>query len=322
MGTDTEIVPQSTEVSGAVGVREILCIRFGQIASGRSILVVELGHACHSVDIIGVIEIKARLTGHGKDSARVNVHDDTGGIIGTVSLVLMILEVFVEFLQIFFADALNVRVQCQDEIIAVCRLDRRLLYVQGLIQISVGAAGHAVEGVVVVFLQAERPDIIAYGKADHIRGKCTAGIIADIVVLEPDPPDIGIYQFNRLRLGFIFSGLYRRLFCSLLCILLCLDALFIFAVEGSLVRIGQILEGYIVLRSGMFCYVSPDLFLVNAQSRHGIEGGLQVFSVVLQHLAGIYDHVVDQLAVRQNCPLAVRDPAAFIGQALVIIGLL
>ena len=68
-----------------------------------------------------------------------------------------------------------------------------------------------------------------------------------------------------------------------------------------------------------------DVFLdavsIDAEALKRVERGLQIY-ILLEDLLGIYNDVIDQLAVREHCTLAVQDPAPLKGDRLVLIGLL
>ena len=91
MSTDTVITPQSIQIPGTVGIGQRLRVSFRHIACGGCVFFVELGHTRHCRNIIRIIEVKAGFACHRQNSAGVYIHDDTGSVVGAVSLVLMIL---------------------------------------------------------------------------------------------------------------------------------------------------------------------------------------------------------------------------------------
>ena len=247
MRADAIIVPKCIQVSGPLRIRHGLRLFCRQVAGCRGVRLIQLGHTCHRGNIIGIIEVKAGFTGHCQNSTRIDIHDDAGGIIGAVPLMLVVLEFLVEFLQIFFTNALNICIQCQHQVISVCRLDRGLLLIEGLVHITVCTSRDAVECIIVVFFQTVCADIVADRKTDHIRSEGTAGIGANIAVLKPDSLNVAVFKGRILNGIRVLSLFFRLLLQRLPFGFLRFDAFSILLVKVLFVLIGKVLAGYIVL---------------------------------------------------------------------------
>ena len=64
-----------------------------------------------------------------------------------------------------------------------------------------------------------------------------------------------------------------------------------------------------------------DAVSIDAEALKRVKCGFQIY-ILLEDLLGIYDDVIDKLAVRENRALTVQDPAPLKGDRLVLIGLL
>ena len=60
---------------------------------------------------------------------------------------------------------------------------------------------------------------------------------------------------------------------------------------------------------------------VDAEALQRVKRGFQIY-ILLQDLLGIYDDIINKLAVRKNRPLTVKDPAPLKWDRLVLVGLL
>ena len=94
--------------------------------------------------IRGVIEVKKGSAAHCQDLAGIDVHDDTADVVATESLVLLASVFVIVLVQVFLHDALNVRVQCKNEVVAVLRLDHGLFHIERVVQISVFSSDRTV----------------------------------------------------------------------------------------------------------------------------------------------------------------------------------
>ena len=121
--------------------------------------------------------------------------------------------------------------------------------------------------------------------------------------------------------AFPVPAVFIIFFCFLKSFLFLFDALFHFLVKVPLVLIGQIFSRDVILRVRMFGYIGEQFFSVDSQPFGSVKRGFQII-ILFKHLLGIYDHIVDQLTVRQDSAAAVHDLSPFTGKSLVIVSLL
>ena len=117
---NAEVLPESIEILRLLLVRQRIHILLGEIVvlhRGVVVLEIEFCHSDERVRIVRIIQVEPGITRHREHISVVRIHDNDTDIAGAVSCTHIILVRIVELLEIFLTDALNVRIQGQNEIV-------------------------------------------------------------------------------------------------------------------------------------------------------------------------------------------------------------
>ncbi len=336
---DTEIGPEIIQVSGFFLVGSFVKrvhIRLRQNIVCRIVVIIQFRKPDQFGRIIRILQSKTGVGCHPQNLAIVHVLYNTADMSCAVSFVFAILILLTEFVQILLDNGLDVRVQCQLQVVAVSGIDHRSLQRGSIIQKAVGAAGRSVQYVVIIPFKTETALIAVIGKTNDMRRERSSGIASDIRRFENNSLNIvhlGLFcqRFLELRfqiadLGFVlfaFGGCQILAeFCNLLAGLLNL------ILESLLVRIRKILLHYIVTAVRMVIHILLDLRLIKAELRHCVQCRIIVrahFLVIQRAVIDrmrVNDDIVDKLARREDSSLGIRDCAAFERQFPAVIALL
>ena len=116
------ILPERIQIFCLLLIREGIHILLRQIFVLHRLIVVikiQLRHTDERSRIIRIIQIEARVARHGEHAAGIRIHDDDADIARTVAAARLVLVFIVEFLEILFADCLNIGIQRQLQIVPV-----------------------------------------------------------------------------------------------------------------------------------------------------------------------------------------------------------
>ena len=303
--TDTEVSPQSVQISGLILFRHQQYVLVGEIGVRRRVVSVQLGHTPQGRQVRRMIQVKKGRASHRQDLAAVDVHDNAADIIAAKPLVFEASVFIVVLLQILLDNTLNVRVQSEDKVVAVLSLDHGLFDIERVVKITVPSSDRSVESVVVILLKAAGTDIAGPRKTEDVARQLVMRIDPRIAALEPDAFYIAVYSLRggNIRLLFRFNT-FLNFFEVILPVL-----------------IAEILERNIVLRGGVIRNILPDPASVNAQFLQSVQSRLHI-DILLQDRLRVHDHVIYQLAVSKHCSVAVYDLSPLKGYDLVCIGLL
>ena len=348
---NAEVFPQGVQIFGTPR-RGFLVIAFQRvyeilrqvIAAGLvASALIQLRHSDQDAQIIRIVEVIIRIAGHSEDFACVDLHDDAADVVGAVSLTDRVLMLVVEFLQVFLDNALDIRIDGQNQILPVRRFNGRPLQVGHIVQETVLAPRRAVQCVIVILFQTEGAVVAAVRESDHIAGQCLVGIAADIAGFERNALDFLILRHNLscgFKLGAPGGDFLLVLFALLLGVFL-VDLIDQFlhqksvlgplGLVGGLGLIRDLFGRDIITGIGVLGNIRSQFGAVCAQRFGRVQRGLQIFVLdafgqqgfrvgcVLQDMIRVHNHVVDQFAVRQDGALAVCDHAALVRKRPAVV---
>ena len=157
--------------------------------------------------ILGIIQIKLRIRCHGENRPGIHIHDDTAGIIGSVSLSDCILILRIKFVQIFFCNRLQIAVNGRHDRFAIVSRNDRSLQIGVIVQITVLPAICPDQRIIIILFQSIQTVSVTRGKTDDITGKRLVRVGSPIAILEPYALDIFVIMFA-FRIGQILEGRY------------------------------------------------------------------------------------------------------------------
>ena len=281
--------------------------RLADIVSGQFTGICQQRHAQQGIGIIGIRKVECGIGSHGFNLTVIHIHDDTADVIGAVAVMVIVLVLLSEAFQMLYDNALYVFIDGQDQIVSVPGRYRRPFQAQIVIQIAIDPAFRTVEDIIVVFLQSEGALIGAIGKADDITDQISAGIGTAVAGFEPYPLNIGIISVFFTQILFILFP----------------DPLFQLGIKLLLFRIRQIFSGDEILGRRIFFHIFADSFRVRPQLFQGIQGRFQIILCFIgDNRFGVYDDIIDQLAVCQYGPLTVGDLSSPVGNGFIFVCLL
>ena len=150
--------------------------------------------------IPGIVQVKIGEGRHGKDLARIRIHHKNRAVLEAFSLTRHVPEPFVKFGQVLLHDRLQIGVDGGDDSVPVDRLLHRLLNVGVRVLVAVAPSVGSVQDVVVGRLQSGCAHISVHTEAQRITRQRIIGIGSDVILLQPDAPDIRIL-LRRLLVG-------------------------------------------------------------------------------------------------------------------------
>ena len=106
--------------------------------------------------IVGIGKVIAVVRGHGIDLAGLRIHDDDRDILGSVAVQLLVgavAEFFIQLLDVFLHDLLDIDIQRGNQTVTVLRLNDGPLQLGILVEVAELPAVHAIENIGIVGFQ-------------------------------------------------------------------------------------------------------------------------------------------------------------------------
>ena len=142
--------------------------------------------------IPGIVQVKVWIAGLRQDLPVLGVHDHDRRILAPLPGSGVVFPLIIELLDVFFHHALHLQVNGGHHGLSVHRLLHGPLHGGAAVQIAVLPAVGAVESGVIVPFYAPISHISIHSEPKHVGGQGAVGVGPVIVILQPDPLDIGI----------------------------------------------------------------------------------------------------------------------------------